>query len=475
MQIIRKNLWTLMLVLLPFMVVAQQQESRGYEIAVDIEGLANSDLYLGFHYGNRQAVKDTIRLNSNGHGVFSGNKALDQGIYLVITPNKNYFEILIGEDQHFSLSTNTNDLMPSLSFEGSRINEAFHEYQLFMMEMTQKKKALQKKIQAASGSNDSTRIWKERLSTINNRVEDKWETLTSENQGTILDVIIRAMKPFSMPEFNVPASAPNKDSLRWAKRYHYYKTHYFDNIDLSDPRLVRTPILHNKLDQYFNNILVPRPDSLIERADWVINQTRGSEDNFQYVVRYLLNHFQKSNIMGMDKAFVHIAEKYYLSGQADWVDQATLSRIRDRVKRLKPNLIGKRAPHLELVSTNGKQYDLYDLNSQYTLLYFWEPSCSHCKKATPKIYALYQKYSRAQFRVFAIYTQNDREEWKNYLNKNNLDWTNVYDPNRTSNFRQKYDVYSTPTMYLLDKDKTIIAKRIGHETLKKMLENKLGN
>ncbi|HKL38817.1 MAG TPA: thioredoxin-like domain-containing protein [Bacteroidales bacterium] len=473
MEQLKKSFAIFVLIALPFFIHAQDKDTRGYEIDVTIEGVSNSDLYLGFHYGNRQFIKDTIRLDENGHGVFRGPDNLDQGIYLVITPEKKYFEILIGEDQHFSLNTRASDLVNTLDFSGSEINEAFNEYQRFMMTMTQRKNQLQQKIQGAGKNQDSTQIWQNQLNELNQQVETKWESLASEYEGSILAAIIRAMKNPEIPDFQAGQPGQNKDSAKWAHRYRYYKNHFFDNIDLSDPRMVRTPIFHNKLEQYFNNILEQRPDSIISRIDWVIEQTRGSEDNYQYTVRYLLNHYQKSNIMGMDKVFVHIAEKYYLSGKAEWVDSTTLEKIQDRVRRIKPNLIGKKAPSLELVGRNGKSRNLHNLNSQYTILYFWEPSCSHCKKVTPEIYKLFEKYNRDQLQVFAVYTQGDKKEWTRYINDNGFDWINVYDPGYTSSFRQKYDVYSTPTIYLLDEDKTIVAKRIGHESLKKMLEQKL--
>lgn len=474
MNTFKKSLFFLWLICTPILLIAQEQHQDGYEIDVQIDGLSQSDLYLGFHYGDRQFIKDTIRLNENGHGTFKGNKDLDQGIYLMITPAKKYFEVLIGKDQHFSVSTNVKDLVHTLRFEGSQINQAFTEYQQFMMVQTQRKNALQEKLQSNSGS-DSTDIWRERLNELNRQVEDNWKTIAQNHKGSILATIIRAMKNPEVPDFNIPESADNKDSIRWTRRYRYYKDHFFDNLDLSDSRLVRTPIFHNKIDHYFNNILRQQPDSIIKQIDWVVDQTRGSEENFQYVVRYLLNHYQKSNIMGMDKVFVYVAENYYLNGDADWVDTATITRIRDRVQKIKPNLIGKQAPRLQMSSLDGEKYNLYDMNSQYTLLYFWEPSCGHCKKVTPKIYDLYEQYDRDQFQVFAVYTQGDQKEWKEYVNKNGMDWINVYDPNHSSKFRRKFDVYSTPTIYLLDKDKTIIAKRIGHETLKKMLQQKIGN
>ena len=115
------------LFILPLSLFAHSNEDSGYNIHVQLEGIQNADLYLGFHYGNKQFIKDTIRLNENGKGTFTGDEPLKQGIYLIITPSKKYFEILIGEDQHVSLKSNVNDFVYTLEFQNSRMNEVFNE------------------------------------------------------------------------------------------------------------------------------------------------------------------------------------------------------------------------------------------------------------------------------------------------------------------------------------------------------------
>lgn len=474
MKKMKLTLSILILVLISFVLDASTGKKPGYNIQVQISGLQQSDLYLGFHYGNKQFIKDTIQVDDAGRGTFQGEKSLQQGIYLVITPKKKYFEILIGSDQHFSLQTSVKDFVHELEFQGSEINEAFNAYQKFMMRQNQQSAVLKKRLKDIQDHPDSAKIIRNQLKLLDRKVQNKWKTLISEYPNTLLAAVIKGMRNVEVPEFDVPAAVENKDSVRWHKRYQYYKAHFFDNIDLSDPRMVRTPILHKKLDHYFNNILVQQPDSIIPQVDRIISQTKGDDETYRYTVRYLLNHYQQSNIMGMDEVFVHIAEKYYLSGGADWMDEQSLAKLRDRVNKIKPNLIGKKAPELKMRTPSGEYASLKDVDSKYTLLYFWEPGCSHCKTITPKIHSLYNKYSRNQLEVFAVYTQTNKQGWMAYLNKNSFNWINVFDPQYLTNFRQKYDIYSTPTLYLLDEKKKIVAKRIGYETLKKMLEQKIG-
>ena len=177
--------------------------------------------------------------------------------------------------------------------------------------------------------------------------------------------------------------------------------------------------------------------------------------------------------MGLDEVFVFVAEEYYLSGKTPWVKSQTLSRISDKVNKTKPNLIGNIAPNLIMETSNNEYASLHGVDAKYTVLYFWEPNCGHCKEETPKLYVVFEKFKDKGLNVFAVYTQYKKEEWLNYLNERGYEWVNVYDPHHDTNFRNLYDIYSTPVMYLLDEKKEIIAKRINSETLEKILDKML--
>ena len=175
--------------------------------------------------------------------------------------------------------------------------------------------------------------------------------------------------------------------------------------------------------------------------------------------------------MGMDRVFVNLADKYYLSGECWWADSTLLSKMGERVNKIKPNMLGEIAPDLKMEDVNGKWQQLKYIKADFTILIFWEPSCGHCKKEIPKLYELYKSIRDKGIEVFAVYTQNDTTEWKKFINEHViLDWLNVYDKYRITNFRNLYDIYSTPVIYILDKNKKIIAKRIGIDQIEKFLE-----
>src|SRR5512133_2603496 len=107
------------LLMLTFPVSLIGQQNTGYRIDISIRGLADSAIYLAYHFGDKQYLKDTVKLDKSGKGVFTGQEALPQGIYMVVLPQKQYFEILVSDDQVFSADCSYNNYSGTLNFTGS--------------------------------------------------------------------------------------------------------------------------------------------------------------------------------------------------------------------------------------------------------------------------------------------------------------------------------------------------------------------
>ena len=103
--------------------------------------------------------------------------------------------------------------------------------------------------------------------------------------------------------------------------YNYNKDHFFDNIDLTDERLLRTPILYARLNTFFTNVVIQSPDSINKEIDKIIQKCQSNYKVFQFVSVFLFNHFRESEIMGHDAVMVKLADDIYLSGKADWVSK----------------------------------------------------------------------------------------------------------------------------------------------------------
>ena len=134
--------------------------------------------------------------------------------------------------------------------------------------------------------------------------------------------------------------------------------------------------------------------------------------------------------MGHDAVLLKIADDIYLSGKADWVTKEFIDDLRKQTELLRHNLIGMKAENLVMDSYKGIFVSLYDVEKEFTILYFWEPDCGHCKEATPKLKAYYDKAKTQGIEVFAVCTTSDKPAWTKYIEENGLTWINGWDPDR---------------------------------------------
>jgi thiol-disulfide isomerase/thioredoxin len=451
--------------------MAPAQVKKGYEISFTLSGLTDSTIYLAYHLGDKQYLRDSVKIDRSGNGRFSGSESLPEGIYMIVLPGRKYFEILISEDQFFSLTCSYSDYFKTMKFSGSEENSAFVDYQRKWVRMQDESVEINNRLQNNKANNDSVRI----ISEVRKNQEEKMKTYLNEvinnNKGSLLALLVKAILPIEVPPVILPPNTVNPDSVRWFRSYLYNKDHFFDNIDFSDERLLRTPILLSKLDVFFTNVVIQLADSINKEIDRIIKKCSGNYKVFQFVSVYLFNHFRESEVMGHDAVMVKIADDIYLSGKADWTTKEWRDNLRQEVDRIRPNLIGVKGHDLVMDSYTGVFVSLYDINKDFTVLYFWEPDCGHCKESTPKLKAFYEKAKNESIEVFAVCTQPDKAKWEKFIRDNSLTWINGWDPKRITNFDYYYNVQSTPTVYVLDKNKVIIAKKLPVESIGPFIEN----
>lgn len=438
---------------------------EGYKIAVKVNNLKDSVCYLGFYYGDKKYVQDTARINDAGLYVFEGNEPLEGGVYFVYAPKNLYLEIVVNEQQ-FSIETDANDPVGSLKVKDSRENQVFMQLQQYGIEKQQKLTQLKEVLEIHKNNSDSTALIQEQIQAINEELITYRKKLVRENSDLFVSRVIQASEVTEVPEtVGKHAEDPAK------AKYQYYKTHFLDHIDLADARMLKTPVFHTKLMEYFDKVVVQHPDSVFAAAQEVLDKAQSNEDMFRYILTNLASKYETSNVMGMETVFVRLAEDYYLSDKTPWVEEEVLAKIKEKVEETKPTLIGEPAPAMTLMDTLDRPVSLYAIEANYLILYFYDPTCGNCKKKTPIVHEAYQHLKNEGVKVLAVNTITDSDTWKEYIRENELDWINAGDVHVRSNFRYEYNIESVPRVFILDKDKKIIARRLGAEDIEPFMKN----
>lgn len=445
------------------------QES-GYQINFKISGFEGDEMMLAYYYGDKQYVKDTARIQPNGWFLLEGDEPLEGGIYMaVLPPNNNYFEILVSEqNQQMSFETNSQNLIGDMQISGSKENEQFYEYLQYLSIKRSQVNELNQQIEQESVSPTQKAELQKELDAINQEVEKYQKGLINDSPTSLLSGIVRANMPLEgMPEFTGDQKEVEMDQYLWTK------VHWFDNVDVTDERLLRTPILFGKIDRYIHNLTVQHPDSISVSLDEVLEKVKPSEEVFKFFLVNYLNEYAKSKTVGMDAVYVHLAQNYYKKGLAPWTDPDQLDKIVENGDKLEPLLIGKIAPDIIMETQDGSKQSLHDFESPYTILLFWRPDCGICKETIPGLVDFVNEYQDKGVTVFSVCTKLGDEVplcWTGVEDLGMNVFFNTVDPYGRSRFLDAYDIRSTPQIYVLDKDKKILSKKIGVDQLSKVFD-----
>lgn len=454
---------------------------NAYEIKVTFKPFKKQYIYLGHYFGKTYPIIDSALLNDNSEAVFKGTKKLPGGIYLVGYPNKTgFFEILIDKEQKFSIVADTVTIKNGALFQNSADNVLFTGYQQFMAAKGQKIAGLQQQIKTASKA-DSLKLIAQ-LTKEDSAVAAYRENIITSNKGSILSTLLASMQE---PELtgNLKDPKTKEDSLA---SYTFYKSHFWDGVNFWDGRLAYTPFFEDKVDKYFEQLVVPQPDSVIKELDFMLGPASINEEMSRFLLIKFVNRYLNQKYMWEDQVFVHLFEKYFSNKNYSWLTPEGKKTITDRAYSLMANIMGTPAAEIALPDSSSKTVSMYEINAPYLVVAFWDPACGHCKEVLPKLDSFYRaKWKAAGLKIFAVAKETDapKKEWMGFVNEFHLqEWTHVYYSKADEKARvtsgipgysQLYDIQSFPTLYLLDKDKRIIAKKLSYQQIDEVLQLKM--
>ena len=443
----------------PLLFALSISAQSGTDIKIKINHYKDSIIFLAHYYGNQQFIKDTVPV-IKGWATIKQDTALEHGIYMIVPKDKkSYFDVIIQNEQHFTMVTDTGDYSKNMKVKGSEQNILFFEHNRWVNKKGKERDSLMKALDVAKKENksDFAKAVEEKISAVNNEVDKDQKDYIALHPTHLLSKIFLLMQ-----EVEIPTTLAN-DTLK----YQYYKNHFWDKVDFSEEGLIRTPLFHPKLVRYFDKVIAQDFDSLIAAADFLVEKAKANPEMFKYVLHTITSKYERSQIMCFDAVFVHLVNKYYAKKMCPWVNETTLAKMITRAKSLQYVGCGQVARDLKLEGLDGKIHQLSKIKSPYTVVWFWDSDCGHCKTQTPKLKKI---TDAAPFKdsvtVYSVNIEYETPGFKKFVKETGLDnWTNVSDTTHQSRFRDFYDIYSTPVMYLLDKDKKIIAKRLDPEGL----------
>jgi thiol-disulfide isomerase/thioredoxin len=457
--------------------------SSAQQMKFEVDGLSSDTVFLANYFGDKMYYADTTVADAKGRFSFPGRPFEECGKYAVILPGNKMFELLAVQEEieiHTSLAKPKEEIEVILSDE----NRLFYDYLGFIQERRKKAAPQEAILMDSTSTVEAREAAMEIMNAFGEEVAAEQKRLIQTEGDKLFVKYLNMVVEPEIPE--VPPQIANPRDLQ----YRWYRDHYWDRVDFSDPRMVRDASFHNILNTYWTRVLPQIPDTLETEALKLIDKASSNPDMFKYIVHFITFNSESSQVMCMDKVFVRMVNEFYRAGKAVWLNEDQVQKIVDRAEDLKHSLCGNVPPNITLPDLSGQEWvSLHDIDAKYTAILIWESTCGHCKKELPKLQELYDEWKPKGLEIYAIGNDFETEPWKEFVEKKGYtDWINVSDNPEVNaqdsamaliysgvtnleslNFRTTFDVYATPKIFLLDKDKKIVAKQIGAEQLGEIL------
>lgn len=185
------------------------------------------------------------------------------------------------------------------------------------------------------------------------------------------------------------------------------------------------------------------------------------------------DYYYSSNVMGHEEIALYLADNYFLNKKYEWPNEDGLLLLSMFAEYNRSSIIGLYAPELYLQDSLGNNISLLNTKGDFKVLFFYDDHCAACNKYIPLLAQFFNSQTQSDMLFYRVYTQDARDRWTRYIKimnqryptPDNIKVVDVWDPELSSDFHKKYGVLSTPQLFLLDSNNTIIGRGLTPNAL----------
>jgi len=431
--------------------------SQYYSIHAYILRLPASKIVLTRIHGDDLYTIDS--LNTLGQDLsfnLAGNSPT--GLYRIILGKTRRAEFMGGPPQSIDLIFNRENISISSDFnfpaDSLKIIESEENkiYYSFLNQHNQLENRFEQVYQIVMNYPKSTEFFRSAVNEFDNLQKEQRklvEDYTAKYPGTFASRII---KMYRTPYL--------EGTWTEMERVLYMREHFFEGLDFGDTFLLNSNIYTKKIIDYLslyrnpNLVQSEQEDLFIEAVDKILSSTNQDRDVYGFILNYLVKGFEKFKF---EKVLTHIADNW-LNESCETDNRAMLLKRVESYRKMAP---GKIAPDIILEDMNGDPVALSGSDHKYTMVLFWATWCPHCKSMIPELKEWYNKKREIDLEIMAISIDTSKTEWQKVVTNEQLPWINCNEPSGWDGKTAiDYNLYATPTMFILDKNRKILAKPV---------------
>ncbi len=434
------------------------------------EGLIPGPVKVVGVYGDQNYLADSTIVDANGHFILRRKSPLKAGFYTFLLPGMKNFSILVDQhDQRMTLRAKMPDFMASMQVEGSLNTDLLYQTNRYQInqdpEMVQMGEMMKKfppnapeHIQAKARQ---TQLFDERKAYLGGIYKQYPDLFFTKFKYAGQNPDFREMRK------------PNGD-IDTVGQVVAYRERLWDNVDFSDPRMIYTPVIANKLKRYIKELTPQRPDSLIKVSDALIRRVMPYPEYFKFFANWVALQYEntKTTVMDGEAVYIHIVNNFFTDKLATWDKPENLAQLRKHVWEMEASLLGKKGPDVVASNMQGQLKSIYEMTAPIIVIFMFSPDCEHCQKEAAEIQLIYEKWKTRGVDFYGIAVNTTDAEWKKFVAEKGFTFTNVFDPSNKAIYA-KYFVDITPELYVLNKERTIVGKNLHANQLEQIFEKEL--
>lgn len=437
-----------------YSVSLSQQKVEG-----SISGYLHKPVLLLEYFGDKHTFVDSVRTDGNGWFSFEIMESAPSGLYSLAAGNNPLFNFIYN-GANVVVKYDPSAFKPP-EFIESYENQVYYDY-LENKDLYEQKTAIITDVLRFYPEQDSFRLYADRhYMNLQSEFNAYADRMIEAYPATFVAHIMKSDRPVIYP-----------DGMQWENYISYNQKHFLDEVDFSDTLLINTNVITAKAIDYLGYYSINSQSKelqekfFIQAVDSILNKAMESPDVYDFLMQYLIEGFE---MYGFDRVISHIASNYEPANSC--VNEERKSELEKRVENLRKLAIGNIAPDIQFKNGDEVNSGLSAINSDLTVVLFWASWCPHCNQMMPYLKEVYEDKSLPNFEILAISIDTSASDYNQALALHAPGWINYTDlKGWDSKPAVDYSIYATPTMFLLDKQRKILARPVTASDLRDELQ-----
>jgi hypothetical protein len=407
------------------------QAQTGTRIKMKIEALRGQYTELWTYYGQEKVFVDSIRFGENGLANYYNKATLKKGVYKIVLPNTNSFELIITEPK---IVIHTDLITPykSMVIKKSEENAAYYAYRKFLLS---KRKETNELIKQHKNGVLTTVDFSNRMAIKNREIKTYKINLIAQHQEMLVSDLLKAgMNPAIDTTLKEP--------------YSNYLNKYLDQINYKNVALLRSPVMDMRTVEYVQLLVAPYPQEKIKAIDNILSRCNQEIEN--YFIKRFIEKYEGLQTVGYDEIFTHLVNTYLI--KTDYSD------TRKRELEIKSKTLNSflRGEQFQVKGVEEGEL-LASIKAKYTLVIVWDERLS--KKKLELLYDFSQSYVKYDLKVLSIAIGDTPTKLNvGQLNK----WVNI---KGDESLKSELMMNDALMLILLDSRKNVLARDISLDFL----------